>query len=80
MSMQETIENLWEKKDGINFIENTEARNAVLEVLDNLDKGKLRVCENIDGNWIVNQWLKKNDFIELSNSRYGNHIWRTECS
>ena len=59
MSMQETIENLWEKKDGINFIENTEARNAVLEVLDNLDKGKLRVCENIDGNWIVNQWLKK---------------------
>ena len=57
--MQETIENLWEKKDGINFIENTEARNAVLEVLDNLDKGKLRVCENIDGNWIVNQWLKK---------------------
>ena len=59
MSMQETIENLWEKKDEINFIENTEARNAVLEVLDNLDKGKLRVCENIDGNWIVNQWLKK---------------------
>ena len=57
--MQETIENLWEKKDEINFIENTEARNAVLEVLDNLDKGKLRVCENIDGNWIVNQWLKK---------------------
>jgi 2,3,4,5-tetrahydropyridine-2-carboxylate N-succinyltransferase len=57
--MQETIENLWEKKDGINFIENTEARNTVLEVLDNLDKGKLRVCENIDGNWIVNQWLKK---------------------
>ena len=59
MNIQETIENLWEKKDEINFIENTEARNAVLEVLDNLDKGKLRVCENIDGNWIVNQWLKK---------------------
>ena len=59
MSNQETIENLWEKKDEINFIENTEARNAVLEVLDNLDKGKLRVCEKIEGNWIVNQWLKK---------------------
>ena len=59
MSNQETIENLWEKKDEINFIENIEARNSVLEVLDNLDKGKLRVCENIDGNWIVNQWLKK---------------------
>ena len=59
MSNQETIENLWEKKDEINFIENIEARNAVLEVLDNLDKGKLRVCEKIHGNWDVNQWLKK---------------------
>ena len=59
MSNQETIENLWEKKDEINFIENIEARNSVLEVLDNLDKGKLRVCEKIEGNWIVNQWLKK---------------------
>ena len=59
MSNQETIENLWEKKDEINFIENIEARNSVLEVLNNLDKGKLRVCEKIEGNWIVNQWLKK---------------------
>ena len=59
MSNQETIENLWEKKDEINFIENIEAKNSVLEVLDNLDKGKLRVCEKIEGNWIVNQWLKK---------------------
>ena len=59
MSNQETIENLWEKKDEINFIENIEARNAILEVLDNLDKGKLRVCEKIHGNWDVNQWLKK---------------------
>ena len=59
MSNQETIENLWEKKDEINFIENIEARNAVLEVLDNLDKGKLRVCEKIHGNWDVNQWLKE---------------------
>ena len=59
MSNQETIENLWEKKDEINFIENIEARNSVLEVLDNLDKGNLRVCEKIEDNWIVNQWLKK---------------------
>ena len=41
--MQETIENLWEKKDGINFIENTEARNTVLEVLDSLDIKNLRL-------------------------------------
>tara|TARA_Y100000768_G_C23963373_1_gene676594 strand:- start:322 stop:1152 length:831 start_codon:yes stop_codon:yes gene_type:complete len=59
MSHKDTIEKLWEEKDEINFIENKEARNSILDVLDNLDKGKLRVCEKIDGNWQVNQWLKK---------------------
>ena len=30
-----------------------------LSVLDKLDKGELRVCEKIDGDWQVHQWLKK---------------------
>ncbi len=59
MSNQDTIERLWDEKDKINFIENNEAKNSILDVLDNLDKGKLRVCEKIDGSWHVNQWLKK---------------------
>ena len=59
MSNQDTIERLWDEKDKINFIENKEAKNSILDVLDNLDKGKLRVCEKIDGSWHVNQWLKK---------------------
>ena len=59
MSNQETIEKLWEQKDEIDFIKNKEVQSTILEVLDNLDKGKIRVCEKIDGNWHVNQWLKK---------------------
>ncbi len=59
MSNKETIERLWEEKDKINFIENKEAQNCILDVLNNLDNGKLRVCEKIDGSWKVNQWLKK---------------------
>ncbi|MDX5363039.1 MAG: 2,3,4,5-tetrahydropyridine-2,6-dicarboxylate N-succinyltransferase, partial [Pseudazoarcus pumilus] len=36
-----------------------EVRNAVAEVLAGLDAGTLRVAEKIDGNWVVNQWVKK---------------------
>jgi len=36
-----------------------DVRNAVEEVLALLDTGKVRVAEKIDGEWKVNQWLKK---------------------
>lgn len=34
-------------------------RNAVNEALALLDSGKARVAEKHDGDWVVNQWLKK---------------------
>jgi len=34
-------------------------KEAVMQVLDQLDKGKLRVAEKIDGAWVTHQWLKK---------------------
>ena len=36
-----------------------EARAAVDEALDLLDGGKVRIAEKQDGDWIVNQWLKR---------------------
>ncbi len=36
-----------------------DVRNAVDEALQLLDSGKVRVAEKIDGNWRVNEWLKK---------------------
>lgn len=36
-----------------------ELRDAVAEVLDLLDTGKVRVAQKIDDEWQVNQWLKK---------------------
>jgi 2,3,4,5-tetrahydropyridine-2-carboxylate N-succinyltransferase len=59
MSNQETIEKLWDQKDQINFIKDQDSQKAVLNVLDKLDKGELRVCEKIEDNWEVHQWLKK---------------------
>ena len=59
MSNQETIEKLWDQTDQINFIKDQDSQKAVLNVLDKLDKGELRVCEKIEDKWEVNQWLKK---------------------
>jgi 2,3,4,5-tetrahydropyridine-2,6-dicarboxylate N-succinyltransferase len=36
-----------------------DVRNAVEEALQLLDSGKARVAEKIDGQWRVNEWLKK---------------------
>lgn len=35
------------------------AVEAVLECIEALDKGQLRVCETANGDWIVNEWVKK---------------------
>src|SRR3989338_5364485 len=34
-------------------------KEAVEAVIDQLDKGQLRVAEKIDGQWVTHQWLKK---------------------
>jgi 2,3,4,5-tetrahydropyridine-2-carboxylate N-succinyltransferase len=36
-----------------------DVRDAVQEALAQLDRGALRVAEKRDGDWQVNQWLKK---------------------
>lgn len=45
---------------------------ALEEVLNGLDEGRYRVAECIDGDWIVNQWLKK--AVLLSFRLYPNQV------
>ena len=59
MSSKEIIENLWEQKDTIDFIKDSNAKDAVDSILDQLDGGTIRVCEKIEDQWNVNQWIKK---------------------
>jgi 2,3,4,5-tetrahydropyridine-2-carboxylate N-succinyltransferase len=55
-----TIDDAFEKRDGISPKTKGPARKAVARALDLLDQGKLRVAERQpDGRWQVNQWLKK---------------------
>ncbi|ADC61370.1 2,3,4,5-tetrahydropyridine-2,6-dicarboxylate N-succinyltransferase [Allochromatium vinosum] len=37
----------------------THVRDAVQDVIERLDQGTLRVAEKRDGDWVVNEWVKK---------------------
>ncbi|EGV27736.1 2,3,4,5-tetrahydropyridine-2,6-dicarboxylate N-succinyltransferase [Thiorhodococcus drewsii AZ1] len=37
----------------------TRVRDAVQDTIERLDNGELRVAEKRDGDWVVNEWLKK---------------------
>ena len=50
------IEKAWENKE---LLENISTRSAIKEVIDLLDKGKVRVAEPSEKGWIVNEWIKK---------------------
>ncbi len=54
--MQEIIEKVWEDRS---LLSRPESREAIREVIDLLDKGKLRVAEPVAEGWKVNEWIKK---------------------
>ncbi|WP_234189099.1 2,3,4,5-tetrahydropyridine-2,6-dicarboxylate N-succinyltransferase [Shinella sp. NM-101] len=59
-TLSATIERAFEERDGVNTSTRGEVRDAVEASLNLLDSGKVRVAERgEDGNWTVNQWLKK---------------------
>ena len=37
----------------------TLVRDAIMDTIDRLDRGKLRVAEKRDSDWVVNDWVKK---------------------
>ena len=57
--LQKTIETAWDARDGLTFETKGDVREAVNDTLELLDEGKVRVAEKINGEWTVNQWLKK---------------------
>lgn len=58
-NLKNIIEKAFENRDEVNSSTKGEVRDAVNEVLNFLDSGKLRVCEKDSSGWIVNQWAKK---------------------
>jgi len=58
-NLQKTIDDAWESRQQIGVNTKGEITEAVNETLNLLDSGTLRVAEKSDGEWQVNQWLKK---------------------
>jgi 2,3,4,5-tetrahydropyridine-2-carboxylate N-succinyltransferase len=57
--LERIINDAFEERDDINVNTAGDIRNAVDETLNKLDSGSLRVCEKINNEWQVNQWIKK---------------------
>jgi 2,3,4,5-tetrahydropyridine-2,6-dicarboxylate N-succinyltransferase len=53
------VESAWDNRDSVNLKSKGDTRKAVEFALGQLDSGKVRVAEKVDGTWQVNQWLKK---------------------
>jgi 2,3,4,5-tetrahydropyridine-2,6-dicarboxylate N-succinyltransferase len=56
MQLQELIEKAWADRE---LLKQSEIQSAIREVVDQLDKGKLRVAEPVGDEWKVNEWVKK---------------------
>ena len=55
-ALKNTIEATWDDRS---LLESEASQKAVRDVLELLDKGKLRVAEPTSDGWQVNQWVKK---------------------
>ena len=58
--LQQIIETAFENRAAITAASgDPKLRQAVQQVIAELDAGKLRVAERIDGEWLTHQWIKK---------------------
>ncbi|MDF8333972.1 2,3,4,5-tetrahydropyridine-2,6-dicarboxylate N-succinyltransferase [Novosphingobium cyanobacteriorum] len=57
-AIEAAIEAAWEARADVTPA-STDVRTVVEQALELLDSGKARVAEKVDGEWKVNQWLKK---------------------
>ena len=55
-NMKEIIEEAWENRELLNH---TETKNAIREVINQIDLGNLRCAEPTENGWQVNEWVKK---------------------
>ena len=54
--MRDIIESAWNNRD---LLEESEIQETIRSVIEQLDKGKIRVAEPFENGWRVNEWIKK---------------------
>ncbi len=56
LKLRSTIEQAWENRE---LLKEESTQSVIREVVELLDKGKLRVAEKVGDAWQVNEWVKK---------------------
>ena len=54
--MQSIIEKAWNNREEL---KSKEVQEAINHIIEELDKGRLRVADPVEGGWKVNDWIKK---------------------
>ena len=57
MSIEKIINEAWENKDQVSQNSDKSLKDAVNQIIDDLDSGKARVAEKINGEWVTHQHL-----------------------
>ena len=55
-NLQEVIEKAWDDRS---LLKETSTQNTIREVIEHIDKGRLRTAEPTENGWQVNEWVKK---------------------
>ena len=71
-NLEKIINDAWQNKNQVNPNSDQSLKDAINQVINDLDSGKSRVAEKIDGEWKTHQHLKK--AIMLSFRVYENDI------
>ena len=59
MSIEKIINEAWENKDQVNQNSDKSLKDVVNQIIEDLDSGKSRVAEKINGECVTHQNLKK---------------------
>ena len=59
MSIENIINKAWENKDQVGPNSDQNLKDAINQIIEDLDCGKSRVAEKINGKWVTHQYLKK---------------------
>ena len=59
IELEKMINDAWEDKENVTQNSNESLINSINKIIEDLDKGKIRVAEKINNEWITHQYIKK---------------------
>ncbi len=57
--LEKIINEAWSKKEQVNQNSDKKLITTINQIIEDLDKGKVRVAEKINGEWVTHQYIKK---------------------